>query len=79
MVNKNNLSVIKKQLKERLHFAGNQKHFFHIVTVSPWPFFASIGALMLTVGAVMYFHSYEYGFELMLLGFLLIICIMYVW
>jgi cytochrome c oxidase subunit 3 len=27
----------------------------------------------------MYFHSYEYGFELMLLGFLLIICIMYVW
>lgn len=36
MINSNNnIQLIKNKLKKRLHFAGNQKHFFHIVTVSP--------------------------------------------
>lgn len=63
----------------RLHFAGNQKHSFHIVTRSPWPLFSSIGALMLTFGTVMHMHNYEYGSFLSLLGLVLILLMMFVW
>lgn len=59
--------------------AKNQHHRFHIVTPSPWPLIASIGALMLTVGAVMWFHGYTSGNSLMNSGLVLILSIMYVW
>ncbi len=63
----------------RVHFAGNQKHSFHIVTRSPWPLYSSIGALMLTFGLVMHMHNYLYGSLLSLAGFLLILLMMFVW
>ena len=63
----------------RVHFAGNQKHSFHIVTRSPWPLYSSIAALMFTFGMVMYMHNYNYGNFLALLGFLLILIMMFVW
>lgn len=63
----------------RLHFAGNQKHHFHIVTRSPWPLYASLGALMLTFGMVMYMHKYQYGELLLITGLILIFLIMFVW
>lgn len=47
--------------KFRIHYSGNQKHSFHIVTRSPWPLYASIAALMLTFGLVMRLHNYIYG------------------
>lgn len=59
--------------------AKQQHHRFHIVTPSPWPFFASLGALMLTTGAVMVFHSFEDGPSLMYSGLILILLIMFVW
>lgn len=34
-----------------------QKNPFHLVTPSPWPLFASVAALLLTLGGVMYMHS----------------------
>lgn len=63
----------------QLHFAGNQKHPFHIVTRSPWPLLASIGALMLTFGMVMHMHNYSYGNLISGGGFILVLLIMYTW
>jgi cytochrome c oxidase subunit 3 len=37
------------------------KHGFHLVDPSPWPFFSAISVLMLTFGAVMFFHGYLFG------------------
>jgi len=53
----------------RVHFAGNHKHSFHIVTRSPWPLYSSIAALMFTFGMVMHMHNYFYGNLLSLAGF----------
>jgi cytochrome c oxidase subunit 3 len=39
----------------------NMKHPFHLVTPSPWPLATSVSVLSLTIGAVMYMHSYVGG------------------
>jgi len=36
-------------------------HPYHIVNPSPWPFFVAVDALVITLGAVMYFHNYKDG------------------
>jgi hypothetical protein len=58
--------------------AKAQHHRFHIVTPSPWPLIASLGALMLTTGAVMWFHGYESGTTLLYTGLTIILGIMFV-
>lgn len=55
------------------------KHTYHLVDPSPWPILASLGALMLTMGFVLYMHKYEGGNTLAITGLLLIIFVMYVW
>jgi cytochrome c oxidase subunit 3 len=57
----------------------NQKHPFHIVDPSPWPFFGAMAAFFFTFGFVMYMHFYTNGFQLFSLGFMLLIGIMFVW
>jgi len=57
----------------------NQKHEFHLVDPSPWPFVAAMGALALTFGGVMYMHGYDRGFETLRIGFLLILFVMFTW
>jgi len=54
-------------------------HPFHLVDPSPWPFFASLAVLYTTTGAVMYMHSYTYGFLLLSLGIVLLIFIASTW
>ena len=56
-----------------------QKHPFHLVDPSPWPFFASIAAFSCTIGAVLYFHIYQYGNTLLLISFIFLLGIMFVW
>ena len=56
-----------------------QKHPFHLVDTSPWPLFASLGALCTTVGLVMYMHGYLGGELLGSCGFSMILYTMYVW
>jgi cytochrome c oxidase subunit 3 len=65
--------------KHRAHYVGKQKHYFHIVTNSPWPLYSSIGALMLTFGLVMYMHNYFGGGIMAFFGFFLILCVMALW
>jgi len=57
---------------------NNQRHPFHLVDPSPWPFVASMGALALTFGTVMYMHSYTNGLGMLLLGVFTILFAMYV-
>lgn len=66
------------------HFYGrmikvNHRHPFHLVDPSPWPICASIAALYLTFGAVLYIHFYEPGFKLICLGFYLLLSIVSLW
>jgi len=58
---------------------NNQRHSFHIVTPSPWPIIASIGAFMITTGGVMYMHLYKHGGLLLSLGVLLILGVLVAW
>lgn len=55
------------------------KHNFHLVTESPWPLFTSCAALLLTVGAAMYFHHFKNGLLFLSLGLFSIIFFMAIW
>jgi len=60
-------------------YKSQQQHTFHLVTPSPWPIAVSFAALVLTFGAVMYFHSYKFGSLLLPLGLILVICYKFLW
>jgi hypothetical protein len=42
-------------------FKNNQKHPFHLVDPSPWPFVTAIGAFSMAIGFAMYAHCYSGG------------------
>jgi hypothetical protein len=48
------------------------------VDPSPSPFIGGLGAFTITNGAVLYFHNYKYGGNLVVFGFLVILLVMYV-
>ena len=54
-------------------------HSYHLVDPSPWPIVASFGALMLTMGGVLYMHKFIGGWNLLIQGFFVIIFVMYAW
>lgn len=56
-----------------------KKHPFHIVTLSPWPFFLAMGAFSLTMGFVLYMHSYLYGVFGIFAGFSLVLLTLFNW
>jgi cytochrome c oxidase subunit III len=64
--------------------SGHAKHHFHMVNPSPWPALGSVSALILAVGAVLFFHKVpvlgmEPGIFKLLPGFVLIILTMVMW
>jgi ABC-type xylose transport system permease subunit len=69
--------MTKEQFIYSIFRARQQHHRFHIVTPSPWPLLASMGALMLTTGTVMVLQMYN-GLSLMYLGLFIILSIMFV-
>jgi len=56
-----------------------QRHPYHLVDSSPWPFLAGISALTTTSGFVMYMHCYLLGFYLLVLGFVSLILVSFFW
>lgn len=60
-------------------FKNNQKHSFHLVDPSPWPFIASLGIFCLTFGFSMYFNQFLGGIYCLVNGFLLLFYVMFVW
>jgi len=56
-----------------------QRHPFHLVDPSPWPFLAGIAGLTTTSGFVMYMHCYSGGFYLALIGFISLTSVSFFW
>jgi heme/copper-type cytochrome/quinol oxidase subunit 3 len=55
------------------------RHPFHLVKPSPWPLLTSVAAFNTTLGAVMYMHSYLFGFYSLLFGLVFLITMMSFW
>jgi hypothetical protein len=60
-------------------FKNNQKHPFHLVDPSPWPFVTSVGAFSMAIGFAMYVHAYSGGLSCFFTGFSTILFVMFVW
>jgi len=56
-----------------------QKHPYHLVDPSPWPFVASLAALVTTFGGVMYMHGYDGGDVVLPFGISMVLYSMFVW
>ncbi len=56
-----------------------QRHFFHMVTPSPWPFLSAFNAFVMLLGGVMYMHFYSGGGYLLLWGMFNLFLIMTLW
>ena len=56
-----------------------QRHPYHLVDVSPWPFIASLSIFSCAISGVMYMHGYQKSGVVLLLSFILLLLIMYVW
>lgn len=56
-----------------------RQHPFHIVDPSPWPLTTAFGALGITFGSVLYFHEYNRGNFILVLGFLVLLSSMVFW
>jgi cytochrome c oxidase subunit 3 len=61
---------------EHTEYHGH-KHPYHLVDPSPWPLLGSLAAGILATGAVLFMHGY--GWEVMVLGFVGVLAIMFVW
>ena len=63
-----------------LNYKRPEKHYFHLVTRSPWPLFASFASLTLTTGLVVWFHYFvDFGVFWALFGLVTLLGIMFVW
>lgn len=69
---------ISKFLKEQFKYLKTL-HSYHLVDPSPWPLIAAIGALMLTTGTVLIMHRFFGGNQLILIGFFVILFVMFGW
>lgn len=56
-----------------------QKHPFHIVDPSPWPFFTACSAFFFLFGMAMGFHNYDWGYLLAVLGLFTLIFYVSLW
>ena len=54
---------------------NTKRHPFHLVDPSPWPLLASFSVFTLTFGAVLYFHGYNDGEQVILSGLITLILI----
>ena len=52
---------------------------YHLVDPSPWPILLSFSLLNLAIAGVLYFHGFNYGGALLILGFILTSLGMILW
>jgi hypothetical protein len=52
---------------------------FHLVDPSPWPILTSFSLLSMAIGAVLFFHGFNNGGYILLLGFILTASGMTLW
>jgi cytochrome c oxidase subunit 3 len=68
-----------KMIQKELYTSQTIRHPFHIVPQSPWPFLSGISVLTLTIGAVMYMHSYQNGGLTLSFGLFMVVATMAFW
>lgn len=56
-----------------------QRHPFHLVDPSPWPFVSAFSAFSCAVGGVLYMHAFSKGFFILSTSFLMLLISMFVW
>ena len=56
-----------------------QRHPFHLVDPSPWPFVSSLSAFGCAIGAVMYMHAFKNGGFILSISFVSLLSVMFVW
>ena len=56
-----------------------QKHPYHLVDKSPWPFATGLSSLATTTGFVIYMHFYTQGSIAFFLGLFSLIVIAFIW
>nr|YP_009541977.1 cytochrome c oxidase subunit III [Synarthrophyton chejuense]AYR06647.1 cytochrome c oxidase subunit III [Synarthrophyton chejuense] len=56
-----------------------QRHPFHLVDPSPWPFVASLSAFSCAIGGVLYMHAFKQGNLILSFGFFMLLLTMFVW
>jgi cytochrome c oxidase subunit 3 len=66
-------------LTQRIKEFKAAPHPFHLVDPSPWPLYTSFALLVMTIGAVLYFHGHSNGGALLTLGFFLTASGMILW
>ena len=67
-------------MSDKTHFKYlKTKHSYHLVDPSPWPLVASLGAFFMTFGTVLYMNKFLDGGQLALIGFFIILYVMYTW
>ena len=64
------LSTISKNL---------QRHPFHLVDPSPWPFVSALAAFSCAIGGILYMHAYKQGSFMLIGSFLILLITMFVW
>ena len=62
-----------------INIQNTQKHGFHLVDPSPWPFISAFSVLFLTFGGVSFMHGYNGGFSLWLFGLFMLLFMMFCW
>nr|YP_009971713.1 cytochrome c oxidase subunit III [Thesaurus albertalleni]QNG56423.1 cytochrome c oxidase subunit III [Thesaurus albertalleni] len=55
----------------------HKNHPYHLVDVSPWPILGSLGAMTFLMGLIKWFHFFKN--DLMFLGMLIMLLVMYQW
>jgi len=68
--------------KDNFLYNGKKKfnaHPFHLVDPSPWPFFISMALFVLTLGIVLFFHTFKHGFLIVIFGLIFLISTMIIW
>jgi len=56
-----------------------QRHLYHLVDPSPWPFVTALATFTMLSGSVMYFHSIKGGNFVSFFGLILVITSMIIW
>jgi cytochrome c oxidase subunit 3 len=73
-----NLKLFKSQY-ELYMMSLRQRHFYHMVTPSPWPFLTALNAFVMILGSIMYMHFYIGGGYILIWGLLNVLFIVILW
>jgi cytochrome c oxidase subunit 3 len=70
---------IEKIIKKYDFIYNNIKHYFHLVTLSPWPIFSSLILFSLMSSSLLYFHYFKMGGIGISFSIILLFSLMFVW